>query len=1640
MQALQSQLEATDRVNSQLEETLKRAKEHADTRQAALSSDLESANRAAETSLVSLKAGHAAEVDGLQAKLHASVALASQKQALAGQAAAAAREEAESMRAQLVEGSEQTASKVASLQSLVTKLSADLQLAQAERAEVEDSWKSKYDQSVKWRVSSIQDLQEALTRSEETVTRWERKHRQSEEEVARTSAKLEVHESEAATAKRSLSAAHEDTLSALSDRLAESEAIAARHKDAHDEHKQQTAVLHRERQERFEKELAAAHLSASKNVADSDQVVEERIAMLERKWALKHQLAQDAALEELQEELEAEHADNVELYSTEATARTAALQDQLSTELEALEAAKSMASIGQDALRAELKACQEAMDLAEQAAKASAADAAEQERQRGVALSELDEHSSKIEAISASSAAEMLELRRAYDTRIESTEQQATALQAQVETLSSQLAASAALEQERNRLASELNAAQDSAAAAQTIMSSVHDAELFGLRSELKDVRSELSEKEAAGVAAAESVVELRRELSEKAEAGSSVSALHAQLRTVSYELESVKYQQSKDSAQEMLTLRAQLKVASSELRKTTAKLQEAEDIRLLLGEQEQAKQALVDELESATAALAQLKAEHAASMTELHSTTEFLAGDHAAALESLKSEAAAREGRMQTSLDDTQTSLRALETASGEQAAQHAQVQAQLTTAAEDLASAQAQASELSHRSAAERVAIEAELAAEKTKLRKQREVEKQRLQDLLQGVKREKALMEAEWTAKHETTVTDLNHKFQTLQITIEKRHADELDEMDEKLVDVEDNLKEERATWNEQHVAHSRALDLLQRELQVGLEAQMLAEQRSVDLAAAAAENESLYNAAAAELQQYQQVTSVASKWKSGAHLAAKEAAASARADAEGKAAATSASLSTSIEEASALRLQFSDMQLKLDATQVEKDNGEAAWLRKYEAAETSRTQLQTELDESKAAAVEQHSNLRVTHEADLGTLREDLEQSAAAATERHAETTEQMTAQVSGLWTALADTKKDHERERDSLREELVTSTQSQEDAEQRANAATAAESEHKSLFLATKDALNKSLETQQQLTDEQKQWQLGAETEAVAAGAVTTLQAQVETLSAELVASASQLSMAETEWIKKHDMLGKEMSQVALKLDAAEASAAAAQTNMLSVHGLELSGLHDELEGVRRALSEKESARLAAAESIAVLRHELETAKAEHAQVAVTSIVQSIVEAVVDAGTNQEEQDKQSDAAAEVAELKRQLDQQAALESSRASMQEGELLALREKFESVASNAVSAAVADVGAQLAAERKVKAKLAQQVQLMATALKRAQDERAVSTVSKWKGFANKPRSPAAASAAPAAEADVAGATKAASRLGGKLASAMNAPQTSATPAVATPAPAGTAGTAKPMVAQPASVLKSPVAAAPTAQPKQQAQQQPAKAPKPKANPKPRRRSRDGKPEKQPRRRVSVTGEDMSPGTRQALMDTYHDDEFGASPRTRGRVQAKIKREETRGANEGTRKSDETKGAARRTSLTTPVMMPDMEAAAAAVPESAAAVQQAQQQRGASAAANASTWPPPGGGGGGPPTSPTSAVRVSKRAPTASGLVRAFSAAEEAQQQPKAQPMVKQQQQRRRRGSGGSASSTTSNCSGRSQRISFAEEEKKR
>ena len=118
-------------------------------------------------------------------------------------------------------------------------------------------------------------------------------------------------------------------------------------------------------------------------------------------------------------------------------------------------------------------------------------------------------------------SSEMMELRRAYDARIASAEEQAIALQSQVSQLSAELNASVTqrstiesewsskhdlVEKERKRLVSELESAQASAAAAQSSLSNEHDMVVSDLRGKLDALREELCEQESAGMAARDTI------------------------------------------------------------------------------------------------------------------------------------------------------------------------------------------------------------------------------------------------------------------------------------------------------------------------------------------------------------------------------------------------------------------------------------------------------------------------------------------------------------------------------------------------------------------------------------------------------------------------------------------------------------------------------------------------------------------------------------------------------------------------------------------------------------------------------------------------------------------------------------------------------------------------------------------------------------------------------------------------------------------------------------------------------------------------------------------------------------------------------------------------------------------------------
>lgn len=182
---------------------------------------------------------------------------------------------------------------------------------------------------------------------------------------------------------------------------------------------------------------------------------------------------------------------------------------------------------------------------------------------------------------------------------------------------------------------------------------------------------------------------------------------------------------------------------------------------------------------------------------------------------------------------------------------------------------------------------------------------------------------------------------------------------------------------------------------------------------------------------------------------------------------------------------------------------------------------------------------------------------------------------------------------------------------------------------------------------------------------------------------------------------------------------------------------------------------------------------------------------------------------------------------------------------------------------------------------------------------------------------------------------------------------------------------------------------------------------------------------------------------------DGSGPSPRTRSRIQAKIKREAAKNAAEQERLRAEGQGIVRRASLNTPALFPDMEAAAAAVPEvtGAAAAEAAIQQRLQSS--QRGTFKTKYGSSDQQGTATSFVPMFVLPSPTAhssgerrrlhlqaandgeaenvgGGPARNFSLDADAQPQP--------HRQRRRRGSSGSSGSAASNSTGRSQRISFA------
>jgi len=288
-------------------------------------------------------------------------------------------------------------------------------------------------------------------------------------------------------------------------------------------------------------------------------------------------------------------------------------------------------------------------------------------------------------------------------------------------------------------------------------------------------------------------------------------------------------------------------------------------------------------------------------------------------------------------------------------------------------------------------------------------------------------------------------------------------------------------------------------------------------------------------------------------------------------------------TNDEESSALRLQMAETKTELEALRAQRDESEAKWQCKYNAAELARTETISELERSIIAANERHSSMNAKHEDAMAMQREELLLSASVDAEKHAAAAEEAAARVESLREELAKAKQEHSQKCVSLQCELAESTTARQRADQRAADAVAAEAEHKSMFLATKDALNKALGQQQFLTEEQEQWRLGAE---------SVLRSQVASLSSELTVSATQRSTIESEWSNKHDLAEKERKRLVSELEAAQVSAAAAQRSLTNEHDMAVTDLRGKLDALREELREQETAGLAARDTISELQQKL----------------------------------------------------------------------------------------------------------------------------------------------------------------------------------------------------------------------------------------------------------------------------------------------------------------------------------------------------------------------------------------------------------------------------------------------------------------
>ena len=1043
--------------------------------QAALEVEEESAAKSSTT--------HASAMAALRGELEAALRAVAEKEA-AGQSSA---EEMARLRREVAERAESSARLSDELHSQLRAVSSELEASNARHAEsnarhaeTEASWKQKMSAFVVRHQALASELREAQSAVSSSQAELSATH--SSEEAASQKEALAAMAAEAAiqevTIVKTEMAENKEmagaTIGALESRLRESaaqlEAAKAERLQAEAawEHKHDLSVEFRVRsvgdlqaalsdsQEaaaRWEQKHAHAAQECARAAAATEAAVAQAAAV-QRDLTESHNVALDGLTRRLEnsksalahqrsltEESEHQRAET----GTSARQQTVALEKELEKARALLKDAQSDRLQSREveaALRLELEKSSEAQDAAERRGTTAAA---EQQRLQAVVHQLEAEQARSLAELSETSGTEMKDLRAAYDARIESATEEAVALRSQVAQLNAELSQTASeqsgsesawrskhetLEQECTRLRAE-----------QSTLSSTHASAMAALRGELEAAQRAVAETEAAEQSSAEEMSRLRREAAERAESSSGVTALHSQLRTVSSELEQAKFAQSKNETTEAATLRAQLRTASSELEASKSELHQAQAASTLERKHD---------LETTDATNERLREQ-----------AEQLRVAHAAEIASLTSEADAARDVLQGQLERAEANSRSYE----EQLSRRASEATQL---AEELQQARAAASESSRVSEAARAAMEAELVAEKAKTLQQRESEKKRLQDLLLGVKKEKAAINAEWTEKHEAAISELNHKQQTLEIASEKRHADELDQLSRQISAMTDEVQTEQRARGHDKAVHLQENDLLRRQLELAAQGQQAAEKQWVELVSKSAEHKSMYVAARAQLEQQTQSTAV-QRWKLGAEKAAQEAGAAARAEAESRLADATLSLQTSVEESTELQRRLADMSAHLDGAKADQAEAEAAWAHKVEAAEQARSSLERELEgsremaarQARQAAAQAASEVASEHEAALGAVRE-LESSA----ERH-------------------------EQERAALRQELEQATQAREETEKQMSTAVASAAEQKGLFLATQDALNKTLQEKQTLTEEQKQWQLGAQSAAAGIDGATT---------------------------------------------------------------------------------------------------------------------------------------------------------------------------------------------------------------------------------------------------------------------------------------------------------------------------------------------------------------------------------------------------------------------------------------------------------------------------------------------------------------------------------------------------------------------